>query len=390
MPRWLPFYLALVPVFPPLYLAAFAGLRFLRGLAPLTRAGLGAFLGLELLAALFSPRPLVSLVLALLRGLFVLGLLGIGVWLKDRRWLGYPLYGYAVVYLVALLVSARVLGPALLHWARLVHPYYTTVSLGLAGAVGILLAVGVPRLPRWFRLGAGALAFVVLLLAGSRGAVLALFVGGTAAALVGGARYLKALGGLGLLTGLALFLAESERKVGAITRLLNLKNLSGRDKVWEGAIAAFQAHPLGGAGPYQLGPYLEHLYRSGCHLWVAAERLGLRCPDWLAPFYGAWLIAHNLVLHALGETGILGTLGWLVLYLLVGYAAVRARDPLLVAIFAGYLAMSLVDNPTLVPSLSLAELFWVAMGMALAASGLAVAGEQGVTVEVDQPGLDPA
>ncbi len=390
MPRWLPLYLALVPVFPPLYLAGFYGLRFLGGLSPLARRALAGFLGLELLAALFTPRPLVSLLLALVRGLFVLGLLGVGIRLKDRRWLGYPLYGYAIVYLVALLVSAKVLGPALLHWARLVHPYYTTVSLGLAGTVGLWLAFSVRELPKGVRVFAGGLAFAVLLLAGSRGAVLALLVGVAAAAAFGGARYARALGGVGLGLGLALFLAESERRVGAITRLLNLKNLSGRDKVWEGAVAAFQAHPLGGAGPYQLGPYLEHLYRSGCHLWVAAERLGLRCPDWLAPFYGAWLIAHNLLLHALGETGVLGTLGWLLLYLLVGYATVRARDPLLAAIFAGYLTMSLVDNPTLVPSLSLAEFFWVAMGMALAKAGLAVASEERLAGDVDQPGLDPA
>ncbi len=387
MPRWLAYYLALVPVFPPLYLGGFYGLRFLRNLAPLARYGLFGFFALELLAALFSPRPLLSLVLALVRALFVLGLIGIGVWLGRAERLGPLLYGYLVVYLVALGTSWTVWGERLFAWARLVHPYYTTVSLGLAGAVGILLAVGVPSLPRWVRILAGALALVVLLFAGSRGALLALFVGAMAAAALGGRRFLKAIGVGGLAVGVALFVAESERRVGAITRLLNLKNLSGRDKVWEGAVEAFRAHPLGGSGPYQLGPYLDHLYRAGCHLWVGAERLGLRCPAWLEPFAGAWLIAHNLLLHALGETGLLGTLGWAILYLVSGYAVVRARDPLVAAIFFGFLAMGLVDNPTLVPSLSLAEVFWVAVGIALARSGLAVPLEQGVPGQVDEPGL---
>ncbi len=390
MPRWLKFYLALVPLFPPLYLAGFYGLRFLRGLHPLARWGLAAFVGLELAAALFSPRPLLSLPLALLRALFVLGLLGVGVWLRRPARLGYLLYGYLGVYLVALATSGLVLGEALLSWARLVHPYYTTVSLGLAGALGILLAVGAPVLPRWVRVLAGALALVVLLFAGSRGALLALLVGGAAAAAFGGVRYLRAIGLGGVALGLALFLAESERRVGAITRLLNLKHLTGRDKIWEGAIEAFHAHPLGGAGPYQLGPYLDHLYRYGCHLWAGAERLGLRCPAWLEPFSGAWLIAHNVLLHALGETGVLGTLGWGALYLLAAYAVVRARDPLLAAIFFGFMAMGLVDNPTLVPSLSLAEVFWVAVGMALARSGLAVAREEFLSGKVDEAGPDPA
>jgi len=388
VPRWLSYYLALVPVFPPLYLAGFYGLRFWKSLRPPARYALMLFLALELLAALFSPRPLLSLPLALLRGLFILGLIGVGVWLGRSERLGPLLYGLLVVYLVALITSWITVGDRLFHWARLVHPYYTTVSLGLSAALGLLLAVGVPSLPRWVRILGGVLALVVLLFAGSRGALLALFVGAMAAAAFGGVRYLRALGVGGLALGVALFLAESERKVGAITRLLNLKNLSGRDKVWEGAVEAFRAHPLGGSGPYQLGPYLDHLYRVGCHLWVGAERLGLRCPAWLEPFAGAWLIAHNVLLHALGETGIIGTLGWAVLYLLAGYAVVRARDPLVAAIFFGFMAMGLVDNPTLVPSLSLAEVFWVAVGIALLRSGLAVPPKEGLPGQVDEPGLD--
>lgn len=140
-------------------------------------------------------------------------------------------------------------------------------------------------------------------------------------------------------------------------------------------MAAFSAHPIGGVGPYQLGPYLSFLYRGGCRLWDAAERLGFSCPSWLEPFYGAWLIAHNVVLQALGESGVVGTLGWLVLYLFAGYAVFRAREPLMAAIFTGFMAMGLVDNPTAVPSLHLGEVFWVAVGMAMAQARLFSGGE---------------
>lgn len=390
MPRWLKVYLALVPVFPPLYLAGFYGLKFLKGLSPLTRYALFGFLALELLAALLSPRPLISLILALLRGLFILGLIGIGIWFRDSQKLGYLLYGYTLVYLTALWTSWEAWGEWLFRWARFVHPYYTTVSLGLAAAVGILLAVGVRDLPRWFRMFAGAFALVVLLFAGSRGALLTLFVGAMAAAMVGGGRFLKAVGLGGLAVGIAWFLAESERKIGAITRILNIKDLSGRDRIWQGAIEAFHTYPWSGTGPYQLGPFLRSVYDKGCHLWTGAERLGWQCPSWLEPFYGAWLIAHNTWLHALGETGIVGTLGWAVLYLFATYAVIKARDPLVAAIFFGFMAMGLVDNPTLVPSLSLAEVFWVAVGIAIARSGLAVPPDQLAAGNEGKPRLDAA
>ncbi len=378
--------IALVPVFPPLYLAAFAALRSWRSLGPLARGVALFYLGTQLAAALLTPDPLASVPLALARGLFVLALVLAGVRLADPRWLHYLLAGLAVVYLLAFWTSYDAFGAQFLA-RRLVHPYYTTVSIGLAGALGVLLALDW-RGPAVWRLGVGLLALLALAFSGSRGAMAVLVVGVLAAAVVRDRRYLWGLGAAGGLAGLGYFLLASGERVTALTRLFSL-NPNGRDVIWERAFAAFAQHPWGGVGPYQLGPWLVDLYRQGCNLWVGARYLGLGCPAWLEPFYGAWLIAHNLLLHALGETGVVGTLGFLALLALVGYAAVRAREPLLAAIFFGYLVMSLVDNPMAVPSLHLAEVFWVAGGMALARSGLAVALEQGGAVDVDQRRPDP-
>ncbi|WP_287410143.1 O-antigen ligase family protein [Oceanithermus sp.] len=378
--------IALVPVFPPLYLAAFAALRFWRALGPLARGAVGVYLATQLIAALLTPSPLVSLPLALVRGLFVVALLLAGVYLREPQRLVYLLAGLVVVYLLAFWSSHQAFGE--LWWQRrLVHPYYTTVSIGLAGAVGALLVLEW-RGPWWLRLPVGLLALAALAFSGSRGAMAVLVVGALMAFLARGRRYLGGLAVGGALAALAYATVSLGQHVPALQRLLSLK-LSGRDRVWQGALEAIQAHPWGGVGPYQLGPWLVDLYRKGCHLWSGASSLGLVCPSWLEPFYGAWLIAHNLLLHALGETGVVGTLGFLALLALVGYAAVRAREPLLAAIFFGYLVMSLVDNPMAVPSLHLAEVFWVAGGMALARSGLAVALEQGGAVDVDQRRPDP-
>jgi len=378
--------IALVPVFPPLYLAAFAALRYWRALGPLARGAALVYLGSQLAAALLAPDPLVSLALALVRGLFVVALLLAGVRLADPRWLHYLLVGLTVVYLLAFWTSLDAFGAQFLA-RRLVHPYYTTVSIGLAGAVGVLLALD-GRARWWWKLPVAALALAALAFSGSRGALAVLVVGVLAAAAVRDRRYLWGLGAAGGLAGLGYFLLASGERVTALTRLFSL-NPNGRDVIWERAYAAFAQHPWGGVGPYQLGPWLVDLYKQGCNLWVGAHYLGLGCPDWLEPFYGAWLIAHNLLLHALGETGVVGTLGFLALLALVGYAAVRSREPLLAAIFFGYLAMSLVDNPMAVPSLHLAEVFWVAGGMALAKAGLAVALEQGGAVDVDERRVHP-
>lgn len=378
--------IALVPVVPPLYLAAFAALGYWRALRPLARGVLLFYLGSQLAAALLAPSPLLSVPLALVRGLFVVALLLAGVRLADVRWLHYLLAGLVVVYLLAFWTSFAAFGPHFLE-RRLVHPYYTTVSIGLAGALGVLLALDW-RARWWWKLPVAALALAALAFSGSRGAMAVLVVGGLVAAMLRGRRYLWGLAAAGGVAGLGYLLLASGERVTALARLFSL-NPSGRDLVWERAYAAFVQHPWGGVGPYQLGPWLTSLYRSGCHLWAGARSLGLDCPGWLEPFYGAWLIGHNLLLHSLGETGVLGTLGLLALLALVGYAAVRAREPLLAAIYFGYLAMSLVDNPMAVPSLHLAEVFWVAGGMALAKAGLAVALEQGGAVDVDEGRMHP-
>ncbi|GEM90037.1 O-antigen ligase family protein [Oceanithermus desulfurans] len=378
--------IALVPVFPPLYLAAFAALRYWRALGPLARGVALFYLGTQLAAALLTPEPLVSVPLALLRGLFVLALVLAGVRLADPRWLHYLLAGLAVVYLLAFWTSYDAFGAQFLA-RRLVHPYYTTVSIGLAGALGVLLALDW-RGPAVWRLGVGLLALLALAFSGSRGAMAVLVVGVVIGAVVKSGRFAWGAATAGALATAVYVIGSLGQHVSSLARLLSL-NLSGRDRVWEGALEAIRSYPWGGVGPYQLGPWLGYLYKQGCNLWVGARYLGLGCPGWLEPFYGAWLIAHNLLLHALGETGVVGTLGFLSLLALLGYAAVRSREPLLVAIFFGYLVMSLVDNPMAVPSLHLAEVFWVAGGMALARSGLAVALEQGGAVDVDERRPDP-
>lgn len=367
VPRFTAIPIALVPVFPPLYLLAFLSLRFVQNWSKPAKFLFAFYLTTQILAALFSPHPALSIVLALARGLFVLALLTTGAWLGSTRRLYPVLFGLAIVYLTALASSFLTYGTAIFN-LRLKHPYYTEVSLGLSAAIGLLLVATWEKGNRWVRLGFALLAVTVLALSGSRGALLSLVVGGLVGTALGYRRMaLPVLSGAALIAA-AFALNRQGRVAQAIERLLSL-DPNGRNRFWSDAWQTFLSHPWGGVGPYQLGPYLKSLYWGQCQLWPILEKQGLHCPGWLKPLSGAWIIAHNALLHQLGETGVIGTLGLVALLGWIAYAVWKARDPLITAVFVAFMTVSFVDVPIAVPSLHLAEFFWVTMGIALAKTG---------------------
>jgi len=366
--------LALMPAFPPVYAVfALAGLFKLPALPRRLKAFLLLVAGLQFLAALATPQPLVSLALAAARMVLIYGLMGMGLLLASARPFVYLLAGLSLVYISALVVSLHTYGYMLFDRTRLIHPYYNSVSLGLAAALGLLIiAVQSRRLPWALSLVVGSLAAVVLLLSGSRGALVALLAGSAAAALLDQGLRRRLFGILGS-TLAAVILLGRWIHIFPVNRLLNWTYLSNRDVVWKGALDTFLSHVWGGVGPYQLGLYLHIKHVRGCHLSILKYIWGPGCRDGLGVFDVARVAAHNTLLHSLAETGVIGTAGWLLLYGLIGYAVWRARDPLIAAIFFGFMAMGFVDNPTLVPSYSLAETFWIAAGVALAKAGLGAA-----------------
>ena len=363
LPRWVPWLIAATPVFPPLYAAAFGTLRTLRDLPKSVQYVLWFFVGTQLLAALLAPQPLLSLPLAAARALLVLAMISAGMYLRDSRRLRYVVWGELIVFATAWTFTLATGGPeSILN--RLGHPYYYFVSLGLLCTVALWIIVSWKGANPWWRFPAGAFALATLIASGSRGPILALAAGALAAVLVGNFRYLRALALIGLIGVTALGFIPAVRDVNPAERIAT-SGLSGRDQVWQGALNAFKDNPLGGQGPYQIGPFLTYLNKDGCHLTPTLEQAGVTCPQWLARFSGAWLIAHNVLLHSLAETGVIGTLGLIILY---GFGAVvvwRSRDGLLLAIFWGFTAMNMVDVVTAVPSPHFSELFWVAVGMAI-------------------------
>ncbi|WP_460375752.1 O-antigen ligase family protein [Thermus antranikianii] len=361
--RLLPFALALAPLFPPLALLAPLFLGHLRRLSPWALGLLGAYALSILLPALWAPEAL-ALPLALGRVLYVLGLVGVGVALYHRTPTPSqeltPLgYGLLFLYGSALLASYLAFGDKVVD-QRLMHPFHSPVGLGFMGAMGVLLAVYL-RYPWPFRLLLGLLGGAVLLLSASRGGMLALLVGGAGGLLFRG-RGLWALG----LAGLVLFAASTLDT--PISERFFQAHLSGREGLWLRAYEVYQAHPWTGVGPYVLGDYLKGTLFGECFLFPLLEARGLTCPEGLRPLGGFWSFAHNHLLQALGESGVGGAVG--LLLLVGGFLAAAWGEGLLLSLLVAFVAMGMTDNPFSVPSPFRGEIFFLLGGLALARGGV--------------------
>ena len=367
-PRWLRPWLA---VLPALYVLSPLGLLALPLLKRLPRPIwwlLGFYALSQQLPALFTPEPLLSSGLALARTAQVCALIALGGALRDLqplRWLGV---GLVAVYVTALAFS--LLGGGDLHLERLTHPYLTPISVGLAGAFGVWLGVFCSGSLLW-RLPLGLLGGVILLLSGSRGPLAAALFG-LALGLAfewsrrwdrsGNRRLLSVLLiGAALLSG-GLYLGQRSGSV-ALTRLQST-DTSGRDLVWFSTLSVIQSAPVAGVGSYQLGQYLA-APGPACSLWTKADGTVPSCADWLRPVSRLWLIAHNVTLHQLAETGPLGLLGLFALLGAVAWSTLLGRDPLALAVIGGLLLATANDNTLIVPSPFFAEVFWIVAGSQL-------------------------
>lgn len=363
-PRWVSWLIALVPIFPPLYLAALGCLGQLRTLPLAARSVLFFFAATQLVAALFTPRPLLSLGLTAGRTLLILAMIAAGVYLRDSRNLRPLLWGQLVIFATAWGYTLATQGFAGVQ-ERLGHPYYYIVSLGLVAVVALWLVVFWKGGARWWRWPAGLLALATFLAAGSRGPLLALGVGSLAALAFGGRqRRWWVLAPAALVLALSAATTTWKLPLEPVERLLN-DQTSGREYVWRDAVLGWQTSPVGGVGPYQGGPYLTYLFKDGCQLTPTLQRNKIECPESLSRWSSVWLIAHNAWLHWLLESGVLGTLGLLAV---MGYALWRAillGDPLTLALLYGFTAMNVVDVVIALPSQHFAELWWAGVGLVL-------------------------
>ncbi|MPY67614.1 O-antigen ligase family protein [Deinococcus sp. SDU3-2] len=365
-PKWVSWLIALVPLFPPLYLVALGCLGQLRQLPLPARYVLFFFASTQLIAALFTPAPLLSLGLAVGRTLLIFAMIAAGVYLRESSNVRPLLWGQLAVFGTAWAYTLVAQGFGGVQ-ARLGHPYYSVVSLGLVAVTALWLVMFWRGTRVWWRWPAGLLALMTFIAAGSRGPLLALGVGSLAALALGGRqRRWWVLLPAALVLGLAAASNSLQLPLQPLDRLLN-DQTSGREYIWKDAVLGWQTSPLGGVGAYQGGPYLTFLFKDGCQLTPTLVRSGVTCPEEISRWSSVWLIAHNAWLHWLLETGLIGVAGLLGV---MGYALWRATqivDPFVLAVLLGFTAMNVVDVVIAVPSQHFAELWWVCVGISLSA-----------------------
>ena len=305
----------------PLSLLALPALRQL----PRAAWGILAFYAVsQQLPALFSPEPLLASALALGRTLLMFGLIGMGVVLGSTERLRPLGMGLALIYFTALVYSW--LNGSDILVSRLTHPYMTSIALGLGGAFGIWLALFAGG-QLWWRVVVGVTGLGVLLLSGSRGPLLAALVGCLAGFIVQRGRRvaLALLLGVGLLLGG--FYAGDRLGLEAVTRL-GSADTTGRDIVWYNTLTVIQSQPWSGVGSYRLGRYLAPPSEGCPVISPASLEATTACPGWLRRLGSPWLIAHNLTLQQLAETGPLGLFGLLLLLAAVVTATGIGRSAL--------------------------------------------------------------
>ncbi|MFC3834199.1 O-antigen ligase family protein [Deinococcus rufus] len=357
-PRWVQVWAAILPAVYFLSPLAVMALPALRTLPRAVWWVLGGYALSQQLPALLAPDPLLASGLALARTALMLGLIGAGAALGTRR-LGVMGLGLAAAYVTALGVALLRGDPLLAQ--RLTHPYMTSITLGLLGAAGIWIALFASGRVGW-RVPLGVTGLGIVLLTGSRGALAAAVIGAALGLAVRSGRRLA----LGLVLGAAAltgaYVAGQQLGIPALERL-DSTDTSGRDIIWYNTLSVIESAPLGGVGSYLLGTRLAAPGVT-CTLWPTSTGAAT-CPEWIARLGQPWLIAHNVTLQQLAETGPLGLLGLFVLLGVVVAAAVVQRDPLGLAILSGLLLATANDNTLLVPGPFVGELFWITAGSVL-------------------------
>ena len=379
-------WLALWGPFPFLNWLGLLGALRPRLLPPELRWLIWAFVGLSLLGALFTPRPQAALVVGGLRALFLVGLLITGWQLGRARHLLALLPGLVAVLITALAYTAVQTGLNTGLLGRLLHPSYQYVSLGLAAALTLWLAVfwpertGGPDMtdragrPGWqalgwqalgwqalgwqtpLRWGAGLLAAVVLVLGGSRAPLAAALIGLLIGALCSGradystvpagarrgrlnggqlnrwrlgggvAAALLVAGGFTLLAFRPELVRPRLAQSAAVTHLTQL-GLNGRGTYWEEATGVFRALPLGGTGVGQLGNAVRST-QENCFQGWPTQNVG--CPGWMLRLSRQPWFAPARKLSWLAHNGALhslaetGLIGTAALFLMLGLVLAAA------------------------------------------------------------------
>lgn len=248
-PKWIAPWLALLA---PLYIISPLSLLALPYLKKLPKPALyilGFYALSQQIPALFTPEPLLASLLALVRTLLMFGLIGVGVALGDSQRLKPFAIGLAIVFLTA--IGYSYFSGLDIFNGRLSHPYMTPITVGLAGAFGVWVALFVQG-HLWWRIPFLLASSSVLFFSGSRGPLAAALVGATIGILsLNRFKSTILLLGGGLLV-VGILLVGTRLDIVSLNRLKQV-DTTGRDIIWANTQSVIHAYPLSGVGSYRLG-----------------------------------------------------------------------------------------------------------------------------------------
>lgn len=359
LPRWIPLWLGAIPAMYFLTPLTSLALPALRRLPRAAQFVLLVYALSQQVPALFSPEPVLASLLALARTALMIGMVAVGVVIGTSERLKSVTYGLIIIYLTTLIFSLiSGLNPLA---SRLIHPYMTSVAIGIAGAYGIWIALFIGG-SLWWRWILGMSGLGILLLSGSRGPLIAALAGVLAGFAV--QRIQNVVIGLLITTGLffgSVYVGErfDLEPIGRLTTT----DTTGRDVIWYNALTLIRAHPWSGVGSYRLGKYLAGPAQA-CPQ-VQTNPSAAHCPDWVQHLGTLWFIAHNVTMHQLAESGPLGLFGLFLLLASIVGSTLTSGQPLASAVIFGMLISNFTDNTLLLPSPFFGELFWVVAGIQL-------------------------
>ncbi|MFC6592965.1 O-antigen ligase family protein [Deinococcus lacus] len=357
-------FLAAAVILVPLGAAVLGQLRHFRALPSEMQALLSAFVVLQLVAALFTPHPIISLALAGLRAAVLVSWIVYGYQRASTlqlKWLAGALAG-VVAAAAALAAYLRLqAGPGDPLPRALEFLYISSNGMSVLGMLLVFLAALQGSWHWTARMLLGLVGTTSLVLGMGKTAWVACALGLAAAYWPRLPAWLRGSSVAAALAGLLAVAALPQLQNTLRTWLPPVRQaLSGRDTVWADAARTAQAHPLGGTGPYQYGAWAAP--NDPCATLTTLESVSSACPAWLNSFGQPWRIAHNAALHAFAETGTVGGAGWLLLFGAAVFGAWKSRWPLARAVVAGSVGLNTLDNVTLLPSPGYAEIFFVIVG----------------------------
>jgi O-antigen ligase len=235
--------------------------------------------------------------------------------------------------------------------ATLSHPGTFSLYLAIVGTATLSLLLDGRIFRRRTLAPVFAIQMAALFMTYARSGWLAFLVGAAALLWLRGHRKLVLIGGPLLLAAFLITVPGFRGRVVTLGSTSDGTNsMIWRLGLWRYALQIFPQRPVFGSGP---GTFLEHVaYQTG---------------------YGP----HQLWIGQLIETGIVGTLGYLVMLVVLGRrlharrrVTARREDPNLdaaLACYVGLMASTFASNPFGLPSV--AVYFWAMVGLALADEG---------------------